>query len=388
MTRRHETTGVRLGVHGWRLQGRTGVARYLQNVLRHWTRELLGERFAEVTLYNPHAVDTAALGVPEPVRQRVLASGAPMLVWENTRLAAAANDDVLFCPSFSRPLLARGATVVTMHEASYFVAPAMFGRSSRFYNGLYAWSARHATLVIADNEHAADEVAHYCGIPRSRVRAVPMAPAGIFGESVDPDRTRAAVERWVGAAEPFFLFVGKFSGRRDVPRLLTAFARFRASSGLPHRLALIGVDPHGVDVPARVRELGLDGAVRAPGFVPDEDLALLYRAATAFVSASALETVSLPLMEALASGTAAVCADNAGMRETCGAGALYVPGMDPEPLAAAMERIARDEALRRELGEKGREHVAAFSWRRTAAETLDVLAEAAAEGRRAARRRR
>ena len=378
---------MRLGVHGWRLQGRTGVARYLQNLLRHWTAELLGDRFSEVTLYTPRPVDAEAFGLPDLVRQRVLASGAPMLVWENTRLAAAAKDDVLFCPSFTRPLLARGPTVVTMHEAAHFVAPAMFGPSSRFYNRLYAWSARHATLVIADNERAAEEIAHYCGVPRSRVRAVPMAPAEIFDERDDPVRTRAAVERWVGGREPFFLFVGKFSGRRDIPWLLTAFARFRSSSALPHRLALVGLDPHGVDVPARVRELGLDGAVHAPGFVPDEDLALLYNAATAFVSASPLETVSLPVMEALASGTPVVCADNPGMRESCGEGALYVPGMDTPALVSAMERIARDDALRRELGAKGREHVAAFSWRRTAAETLDVLAEAAGQGRRGARRR-
>lgn len=377
---------MKLGVHGWRLTGpATGVRRYLYNVVRHWDPDRVAGRFDRITVYLPSPLPDD-LRLPEGMRTRVIGPALRMLPWENLRLGPVADDDVLFCPSFSRPLVTRGRTVVTMHEAAHFHAPGMFGRRSGLYNRLYAWSARHATLVIADNEAAGRDVARFCGVPDARVRAVPMAPAETFRRTADPAAAAAAAGRWLGAPGPYFLFVGKFSGRRDVPLLLDAFARFRRATGLPHRLALVGLNPHGLEVPARARALGIEDVVRTPGFVPDADLALLYGGATAFVSPSPHETVSLPVLEALAAGAPVLCADTDGMRETTGGAALHVAPMTADPLAGALGRIAEDAGLRDDLARRGRAHVAAFTWRRTAAETLDVLAEAAGARVAAARR--
>ena len=118
---------MKLGVNGWRATGsRTGVARYLLNIIRHWDATVVGGRFDEITLYTPRPLDPATDPLPSNLRQRVLSSSAPMLLWENTRFGPQAADDVLFCPSFSRPLIARGTCVVTIYEATLKLYPQFF----------------------------------------------------------------------------------------------------------------------------------------------------------------------------------------------------------------------------------------------------------------------
>src|SRR5439155_17629541 len=142
--------GVKLGISGWRLHGqRTGIGRYLATTLRYWTPEIAADQFHALTLYTPVALDREELALPETIRERVIGPHWRMLLWENLRLGPSADDDVVFYPSYSRPLLTRGKTVVTMFDATYRLFPQYYPLKDRlFYSHLYAWSVRHATLVI------------------------------------------------------------------------------------------------------------------------------------------------------------------------------------------------------------------------------------------------
>src|SRR5258705_9201175 len=98
---------MRPAITGWGLCApHPGAAGSLLSVNRHWTPDATS-RFTEITLYTPRPIDRHALAIPSNIRERVLSSSWPMLLWENTRLAAASRDEVVFCPSFSRPLLLR-----------------------------------------------------------------------------------------------------------------------------------------------------------------------------------------------------------------------------------------------------------------------------------------
>lgn len=110
----------------------------------------------------------------------------------------------------------------------------------------------------------------------------------------------------------------------------------------------------------------------------DDDLVLLYNAATALVLPYAYQTVSLPPLEAMACGTPAITVGSDGMRDVTGGAALYVSRADAGELATAMAGLATDDAHARALGERGRDYVSGLSWERTAAETLAVLSEVAA----------
>ena len=372
---------MQLGINGWRIQGqRTGVGRYLLNIVRHWTPDNAAA-FSRITFYVPKPIDRASLGLPDNVDVAVVPPDSPMLVWENLRLGPTTRDDVLFCPSYSRPIATRATTVVTTHDAVQQIHPELFPAAVRlFYNPLYRWSARHAAIVVTDSEGARQDIARLWQVPLGRIRVVYLAPADVFRPSSDAARVADAHRRAVGSDAPFFLFVGKISGRRNLPCLLEAFALFRKRTGQPHRLLLVGLNPHQLDVDAITTRLGVAEHVRRCGYVTDEELNLLYNGAVALVMPSVYETVSLPVMEAQAAGAPVVCIDTAGMREITGGAAAMIPTLAPEPLSDAMVRVAEDAAFRADIARRGLAHAKQFSWTRCARETIAVLAEAGGAG--------
>ena len=371
---------MRLGINGWRIHGqRNGVGRYLLNIVRYWTPETVAKGFEEINFYSPKAIDRNDIQLPANINERVLPPQLRMLVWENVRLAPAISDDVVFHPSFSRPLMARGKTVVTLHEASLYLHPELFPKSVRlFYSRLYAWSGRHATLVIVGSEDSKKDIAHYCGVPLSRIRVVFMAAAELFKPVTDDSQLNAVRRQYIGAVDtPFFITVGKMSGRRNVPLLLEAFAEFKRRTRQPHKLLMVGSNIHQINLAGMIGNLGIENEVLCPGFITDNELNLLYNAAEAFISASVYETICLPVMEAQATGRPVICIDTPGMRETTGEAALLVPELSVTELVKAMSRLATDAVLRQELSQSGLANAQRFSWSRCSAETLAVLEEAA-----------
>jgi glycosyltransferase involved in cell wall biosynthesis len=364
---------MRLGVNGWRLHGvSTGVGRYLRNLLANWSPEARRGRFDTVSLYTPSAVDRELTTLPAGVRERVLRPASTMLLWENLRLGPVARDEVLFCPSYTRPFVARGPTVVAIHDATSQLFPQLYSRTQPLYNRLYGWSGRHATLVLTSTRAARDDIAQSWRVDPDRIRVVPLAAADAF-RPVDDARTRAAA--FLGFSEPFFLFIGKASGRRRVPVLVDGFTAFREASGSLHRLVLVGPRP---DERGELSTGGIAAeAIHHTGFVPDDDLNVLYNAAAAVVCPSIYETVSLPMFEAQAAGAPIVCIESRGARETTDGAAVFLPALTPSELAGALGRLAADAGARAELRAAGLVSAGRFSWARTAAETLDVCVEAA-----------
>ncbi len=177
---------MKLGVNGWRIGGRrTGVGRYLLNVVARWQNP---SPFQSITFYTPSKLETSGVHFPPCVANTVLPSTWPMLVWENLLLAFRAKDDVLFCPSYSRPLFTRCKTVVTTHDAVQQIYPELFPLSVRlFYNRLYGWSARHATLVITDSEAGRDDIVRYWKVPKQKIRVIYLAPAEFVHRLDQPD---------------------------------------------------------------------------------------------------------------------------------------------------------------------------------------------------------
>jgi glycosyltransferase involved in cell wall biosynthesis len=368
-----------LGVSGWRLLGqRTGVARYALSILERLTPDVIDGRFRRITVYAPRQLGTAGIHLPGSVSERVLASNLPMLLWDNLYVARKATDDVVFYPSFSRPLVARGATVVTTHEAIMKIIPQMFDKRARFiYAPLYGWSARAATLVITTSQAAKRDIAKAWDIDIAKIRVTPLAAASPFEplpQSVDRAALRA---KMFGDDAPYFLFVGKVSGRRNIPELLRGYQAFKRSTGLSHRLVIAGPD-YAVQAAQRVADemrLGADLITRS--YVPDEDLNAIYNCADALVMPSVYENGSLPVFEAQAAGTPVISVDTDGTREITGGAALLIPSLSSKEIADALTTVASDATLRSTLSTRGLANARQYSWERCARETTAVCYEAA-----------
>jgi glycosyltransferase involved in cell wall biosynthesis len=192
----------------------------------------------------------------------------------------------------------------------------------------------------------------------------------------------AEVEAFRGSAglpARFILHLGTLEPRKNLVRLVQAFAQVRAHDAgqPPVKLALAGGKGWDYDaIFAEVARLGLEQEVLFPGYVRDEDLAGWYRAAAVFVYPSLLEGFGLPVLEAMACGAPTVTSNLSSLPEVAGDAALLVDPTSVDALAGALLRLLADADLARELRGRGLAQAARFPWSRTAQETAAVYRRA------------
>lgn len=181
------------------------------------------------------------------------------------------------------------------------------------------------------------------------------------------------------------IFVGKLSQRRNIPNLIRAFARFKKSTGLPHRLLLFG--PNHLELPLKevAEENGVAGEViQTDGKIQHHDeLVAVYSAADLYVSASLYEGASMTVLEAMACGRPVIVTNRGAMAEQVAGFGVQIE-TDPrtpefqEDLADALERVLTDPGMRQDLSAKSLQRAQEFRWKDAAQKTLDVIREAGA----------
>jgi glycosyltransferase involved in cell wall biosynthesis len=300
-------------------------------------------------------------------------------LWTHIRLSAemlAHPPDVLFVPSHVLPLVHPRRSVATVHDLGYLAYPDAHRPADRRYLAWSTgWNARQSTLVLADSEATKTDLVRAYGVPSAKVRVVYLG--------CDVMNLAAGLPAPSPTTQPYFLYVGTLQPRKNLERLVAAFAQLAADPALADvHLVLAGRKGWLYDsLFAQVEHLGLAGRVIFPGYVPDEALPDLYRGALAYVFPSLYEGFGLPVLEAQAYGVPVMTANNSSLPEVAGDAALLVDPHDVDAIAAAMRRLATDAALRQELIRRGTVNVARFSWEKCASETLAVLEEAAQAGR-------
>ena len=278
--------------------------------------------------------------------------------------------DVAWYPwNVAKPLARYAPIIVTMHDIANVAMP-----DPRFtaawknlrWRLLYNRTAKRATLILADSEFTAREIERVLHVGAETVRVVRLAADDFSvanGEDPQPLFTR------LGVTQPYVLTAGAKDRRKNLALVERAMSRLNAA-GSSATLVLAG--PRRDD--ARAYSPTWRNAI---GFVSDSDLAMLYKHASALVVPSTYEGFGLPVLEAMHSGCAVVCADAASLPEVGGDAALWVQPNDDLTLADTLTTLLGDPALRRSLGERGKERARTFSWDETAQGTLAALDEAA-----------
>jgi glycosyltransferase involved in cell wall biosynthesis len=170
------------------------------------------------------------------------------------------------------------------------------------------------------------------------------------------------------------LGVGTLEPRKNLPRLVEAFAQLPAEVRGDRLLALVGA--LGWDTAETVYSLRRHSAlVRPLGYVEDDRLRELYRGADLFAYPSLYEGFGLPVLEAMASGTPVLTSRSSSLPEVAGEAAIYVEPQEADSIADGLRQALTDPARRARLSESGIDRARRFSWERTAAETLSVLEE-------------
>jgi glycosyltransferase involved in cell wall biosynthesis len=244
--------------------------------------------------------------------------------------------------------------------------------------------ARRQDQIIAVSQFTAGDIDTFFGIPRGRLRVIHN---GMDRERFHPGQRAAAkadLARSRDLHRPFFLYVARLEHpAKNHARLVAAFNGFKSESGLPWQLVLAGSDWNGAEVVHRlIRESPFARDIHTLGFVSEEELPTLYRAADLFVFPSLFEGFGMPPVEAMACGCPVLSSRRGALAEVVGDAAA---SFDPESvtdLRRQMTRLAVNLPARNDLRAKGLARAAQFDWHSTAASTLEVYASAAAGSRR------
>ncbi|GAB4246844.1 MAG: glycosyltransferase family 1 protein [Acidobacteriota bacterium] len=243
----------------------------------------------------------------------------------------------------------------------------------------WAWRGlRRAAHVVAISEATRRDLVRWAGLPEERIYVVPPGSAiPPPGGSVMENRRRAAAE--LGLPDRFLLYVGGTDFRKNLGFLMEGFARVCAE-GYEGELVLVGETfvtrlPEVVRLRRQAEALGVAARVHWLDWIPDDRLAVLYRAADALVFPSLYEGFGLPVLEAMRCGGVVLAARTSAVPEVGGDVAYYFDPGDVESFAAtfAAFRAAPEERGRRR--ELGRRRAAAFTWERSAARLLEIYRE-------------
>jgi glycosyltransferase involved in cell wall biosynthesis len=304
--------------------------------------------------------------------------------WEQVGLLQACRREgleLLHCPYFASPLASPIPTVVTIHDTIPLLLPEYGAHfAGRAYTSLSALAARRARAVIAVSECSKRDIERTLGLPQEKIHVIGNAVDESYQPVRDPRLLTQLRERY-GLGERFILYFGGFDVRKNVHRLIRAYARVRKEFSEPYQLVVAGrlrfvghrlyPDPR-----LLVREMGLDSEVIFTGQIREPDKPPLYSAATVFAFPSLYEGFGMPVLEAMACGAAVVTSNTSALPEVAGDAAVLIDPTSEEAIGQAILELIQDPARRAALGEAARARAKHFSWGAVAKQTLEVYARA------------
>ncbi|SFK69364.1 Glycosyltransferase involved in cell wall bisynthesis [Halogranum rubrum] len=369
-----------VGTDARSLAGNTsGVGNYLRGVLtsRSFDMDAIGYHASHGEVpsldgsFSPSSLPAPALA------DRLLGPATPAW-WMNVTLPRALHEDDVSCyfgPNFLKPITCPAPSVVVVHDLVHRVHSETHTLAYRWYlRAFLPISVRTADHVVTVSKSTKRDLQRFHDVPDDRVSVAYPAAADRFKPRGISSSERERLRNKYGLPDDFILFVGNVEPRKNLSNLARAVRALPADVRVP--LVVVGQDhvpdPEFDDL--LTTEWATD-LVHRPGYVPDDDLPLLYNLASVFAYPSVYEGFGIPPLEAMQSGTPVVTSDRSSLPEVVGDAGITVDPTDPDAIASGIDRVLRDEAFATRRRERGLERSTRFSWDETANTIRDRIAE-------------
>jgi glycosyltransferase involved in cell wall biosynthesis len=290
------------------------------------------------------------------------------------RVAEKLELDLLHIPNTMPVISRRCATLVSVYDIVEFGLPyRVYEPHRHHYRRLvHRLIARRARHLITGTHHAQREMTHHLGVPPDRITTI---YPGLEPRFQPPSAAAlAAVRQRHELPDRYILYVGKIQPRKNIARLLRAFATVHAHE--PTVSLVLAGQPGWMadDVQQLLQTPPLRNAVRLTGFVDDQDLPAFYGGATFLAFPSLYEGFGFPILEAMACGTPVMTSNGTSLAEVAGDAALLVNPLDERDLVRGMEELLGDPQLRARLRARGIMRARDFSWETCGRETAGLYA--------------
>ena len=283
--------------------------------------------------------------------------------------------DLFHATDFVLPPSQARHKIVTVHDLAFLFYPdAAMPSLHRYLHVVVPRSVARSDYILADSQSTADDLQAEWAIPSDKITVVQGAVDHNRFRPIEDTKRQGEVRTKYGIGDrPFILALSTLEPRKNFTRLIQAYAQARREANFEHKLVIGGKKGWLYDtIFEEVQRLKLVDQVILPGFVADEDLPVLYSACEFFAYPSLYEGFGLPILEAMACGTAVLTADNSCLPEAGGDAVLYIDAEDVESIAAGIQCLIDDETVRSDLAQAGQKQAAKFTWARTAAQLLSA----------------
>jgi glycosyltransferase involved in cell wall biosynthesis len=299
----------------------------------------------------------------------------------NIRALRAAGCDLWVCPNHERYSFRSGLPMLgTVHDLMHRYEPSFpevskngeFERREFHFRETCRWSKG----VLVDSEVGKQQLRESYGIPEERVFVLPfIAPRYIHESSAADDAT---FDSRYNLPPKFFFYPAQFYRHKNHCALIEAIALMKESHP-DVRLVLVGARERNGYAGARslVESLGLADNVLFLGYVPDDDMAGLYRRARALVMPTFFGPTNIPPLEAFAVGCPVATSRIYGVPEQLGDAALLFDPKSVEEIHDCLVRLWQDDLLCAILAQKGRERVRAWGPKQFAARFAEIVSQLA-----------
>ncbi len=286
--------------------------------------------------------------------------------------------DVFFTPTHYGPLVSPVPFAISIMDLSFLHFPTLFNKKDLYQ--LTRWTKQSVSTskkIFTISEFSKNDIIKTYGI---NAQSVIVTYLGIKEQNPNTKtKTMENIKKKYAINNPYILFVGTLQPRKNIVKLIEAFSKLihSTSSGQEtQKLDLVIVGKKGwlyEEILEAPKKFNVERNVKFLDFVTDEDLPSFYKNAILFCLPSLYEGFGLPVLEAMSNDCPVLISNVSSLPEAGGDAAVYFNPEDTDDIAQKLKTVLGDEALRKQMIEKGREQIKKFSWEKTAKQTLDEL---------------
>lgn len=281
--------------------------------------------------------------------------------------------------------------LMVVHDIIPRLFPAYLGNwRKKLYWLLTERAIKKASRLVAVSRRSEKDIIRTLAVASAKIAVSYVAADEIFGKEVS-DKEKEQVLAKYGLKEGYIYHGGGLEVRKNAEGVLRAYKILLEDKGKLSDVPDLVVSgklmpelaPLVTDVQELVQGLGIAQKVKLLGFVPQEDLPALYRAAGLFVYPSRYEGFGLPVLEAMHQGTPVITAKTSSLPEVGSDAVLYVDPEDMDEIAQVMRKVLNDSHLAGTLSLRGRQRAAKFTWDSFVSKITAIISAEAAKNKTA-----